>query len=318
MIVRKATEEDIPLIVELLKLSLGESLMPKSEAYWRWKHLDNPFGSSPVLLAFEGTILVGVRAFMRWNWTKNGKRIKAIRAVDTATHPRFQGKGIFKKLTLDLLGHSKSDGVDFVFNTPNDKSKAGYLKMGWVEAGNLPVRISLKRPMRIVKSRLQGKIGAEFIELEENLALKFDLLKSFEQFKGDIHANFDGFHTQLSIDYLHWRYKNIPVINYYGNAAKEGIVIFRLKQTLNGIELRIVECIGEINVIESLIMELYISVVFDYMTISAKYTYKLPGIIQIKSQKGPQVTIRELGSFDLNNLISFNNWNPSLGDLEVF
>jgi N-acetylglutamate synthase-like GNAT family acetyltransferase len=50
MEIRPAHENDIPAIVELLKLSLGESLMPKSEAFWRWKHIDNPFGKSPVIL----------------------------------------------------------------------------------------------------------------------------------------------------------------------------------------------------------------------------------------------------------------------------
>src|SRR5688572_13844447 len=100
MQIREATELDIPIIVDLLKLSLGESLMPKSEAYWRWKHVENPFGASPVLLCFEDDMLIGVRAFMRWQWFHNGKIQTAVRAVDTATHPAHQGKGIFKKLTL--------------------------------------------------------------------------------------------------------------------------------------------------------------------------------------------------------------------------
>ena len=74
MTIREASGQDTAAIVSLLKLSLGEALMPKSESYWKWKHWDNPFGKSPVLLAFEKNELIGVRAFMRWDWTRNGKR----------------------------------------------------------------------------------------------------------------------------------------------------------------------------------------------------------------------------------------------------
>ena len=93
MIIRKATESDIPEIIDLLKRSLGESLIPKSEPLWRWKHLENPFGPSPCLLAEENGKLIGVRAFLRWDYVENQQIYHAYRAVDTATHPDHQGKG---------------------------------------------------------------------------------------------------------------------------------------------------------------------------------------------------------------------------------
>src|SRR5688572_3667570 len=139
MLIREATEADIPAIVELLKISLGESLMPKSEAFWKWKHIDNPFGKSPVLVAEENGQLIGVRAFMQWEWQYQNKIYKAVRAVDTATHPQHQGKGIFKKLTLELVEQCKAKGVDFIFNTPNKSSKPGYLSMGWMSNGKLKI-----------------------------------------------------------------------------------------------------------------------------------------------------------------------------------
>src|SRR5690606_11778858 len=104
MEVRHATPDDIPAIVDLLKLSLGEQLMPKSEEFWRWKHLQNPFGESPVLLAFDQDTLTGVRAFMHWRWSTNTNTYSAVRAVDTATHPEYQGRGIFRTLTQKLVG----------------------------------------------------------------------------------------------------------------------------------------------------------------------------------------------------------------------
>jgi N-acetylglutamate synthase-like GNAT family acetyltransferase len=60
MEIRPATKNDIPAIIKLLKASLGESLMPKSEAYWQWKHINNPFGASPVWIATEADQIIGV------------------------------------------------------------------------------------------------------------------------------------------------------------------------------------------------------------------------------------------------------------------
>ena len=97
MDIRAAQPQDTPAIIEILKKSLGESLIPITENLWSWKHEQNPFGKSFVLLALENAELIGVRAFMRWRWQWNGKEFEAIRAVDTATHPDHQGKGIFKK-----------------------------------------------------------------------------------------------------------------------------------------------------------------------------------------------------------------------------
>src|SRR5688500_14713579 len=102
MEIREATLTDIPDIVSLLRISLGEKLLPKSEDYWRWKHINNPFGTSPVIIAKADGQIVGVRAFMRWAWESKSGRLEAVRAVDTATHPLHQGKGIFSKLTKGL------------------------------------------------------------------------------------------------------------------------------------------------------------------------------------------------------------------------
>lgn len=70
--------------------------------------------------------------FLRWKFDVPGEgTISAVRAVDTATHPDWQGSGIFTRLTLGALDELRDDGLDVVFNTPNDQSRPGYLKMGW-------------------------------------------------------------------------------------------------------------------------------------------------------------------------------------------
>ena len=115
----QAQEIDLQEIISLLKISLGEALMPKSEAYFLWKHINNPFGKSIILLAKEDGKIIGIRTFMHWRWVNQHEIITAVRAVDTATHPDFQGRGIFSKLTMQAVDTAIQHKIGFVFNTPN-------------------------------------------------------------------------------------------------------------------------------------------------------------------------------------------------------
>src|SRR5262249_43359766 len=123
---------------DLLRASLGWADDPGFDRYFAWKHRENSFGASPSWVAVEAGRIVGFRTFLRWEFVdRQGNRARAVRAVDTATHPDAQGRGIFRRLTLHALDDLARDDVDFVFNTPNDKSRPGYLRMGWVDVGRV-------------------------------------------------------------------------------------------------------------------------------------------------------------------------------------
>lgn len=328
MRVSNATEADFTAIVNLLKLSLGEGLLPKSERYWRWKHLENPFGESPVLLCWEGDVLIGVRAFMCWQWVSRGHIFKSVRAVDTATHPNHQGKGIFRKLTLMLLNSCNESGVDFVYNTPNNKSKPGYLKMGWQVAGTLPIAVKIRRPLGMMsKSFLHMRNKPRTIEDESirevlehidlpNL-LKYHLVQATEYI------------TNTSVDYLKWRYLNVPVASYFSVFEESRtqlmfLIIGRIKETQLGRELRITDCFlnngASIHSIRAKLKEKMKSWDIDYCTISglAPNARRLLGSFSLKGPVGPSVTLRPLKTTNLSNFDNFNKWSPSIGDLELF
>mgnify|MGYP001347444215 CR=1 FL=1 len=145
-----------PQILALAQRSLGWGDDERFAALYRWKHDENPLGPSPRWVALEGDRVVGFRVFLRWRFTRpDGGVATAVRAVDTATDPDHQGKGIFRALTLGALDALRADGVDFVFNSPNEKSRPGYLKMGWIELGRPPVAVTprLGSLVRIARSR---------------------------------------------------------------------------------------------------------------------------------------------------------------------
>jgi hypothetical protein len=144
--IRRADDADLPAILDLLRASMGRADDDRFETLFRWKHLENAYGPSPMWVACEGERLAGLRVFMRWEFESDDGVLRAVRAVDTATHPDFQGRGIFTQLTMLALEEVSAEGVDFVFNTPNDNSRPGYLKMGWHELGR---PIAAVRPTRL-------------------------------------------------------------------------------------------------------------------------------------------------------------------------
>lgn len=306
-------------IVDLLKLSLGESTSKKSVTFWNWKHNENPFGESTVVLAFEQETLIGVRAFMKWKFVNKDRAIICGRAVDTAVHPQHQGKGIFTKLTLQALNDAKTDGVDLIFNSPNKISKAGYLKMGWVENGQLPIKIAMASftPKKYHEEGCDD-IYAEY-SFPDNLSIKNLSIKNSN----------DLFETAINSDFINWRYKNCPV-NKYGCIYNEGefLIVFRLKKIKNFIELRLCDVVIEsdnisidkaiqsIKVLCKRVKPLFISCANISSTPVAFYK-KLCFTPSLKF--GPEITLRTVAAHsNVNSFKDFKQWQPSLGCIELF
>ncbi len=318
MEIRPAEPSDIPAIISLLKLSLGEALLPKSEAYWRWKHVENPFGESPVLVAVEEDVLIGVRAFMRWDWIQGNHVYNAVRAVDTATHPNYQGKGIFRKLTMKLLEDCKEGGTHFVFNTPNGQSRPGYLKMGWQDAGRLAVQVA---PVGI-RALIPGASGRrDDAAVNTNVLPDDDVLARLLEQDRRYSANLN---THVSTHYLRWRYVDVPVVKYqilFHQSAEGSTLVFgRLKESRFGTEFRITDVFADRLRIEPAVKRTIRNIAAQagaaYITCSGTLRHRFSVGIALK--RGPITTIRPLAWQDSSMLMNFKAWAPSLGDLELF
>lgn len=229
--VRRAIGDDLPAILDVLRLALGEPAgLERTRHLWEWKHLDNPFGTSIVLLAEEGGDLAGVRAFMRWELTDPaGHRIRCVRAVDTATHPDHQRKGIFTTLTMAAVEEAAADGVDLIFNTPNPQSGAGYLKMGWSEVGGIPVSIGPSPRMLLPGRRPRPELVDAHEGPPPTMPVDRDAL---------------GMRTPRSPEYLVWRYGSHPTAVYRSVSAGDSAVIMRQNLRRGRDELVVSDLLG--------------------------------------------------------------------------
>jgi GNAT superfamily N-acetyltransferase len=326
MNIRPATSKDKPAIIELLRKSLGESTIPKSEALWAWKHEENPFGNSYVLLAEENEELIGLRAFMQWEWQWNGKSYRTIRAVDTATHPEHQGKGIFKKLTLDQLERCRTDNIRFVFNTPNTQSMPGYLKMGWKVQGKMPLKIKALSP---VKTAFRILLKNKPVTKTTSPANEWNtVLKNFQDKQA---SKIEGLHTPWSTSYVQWRYASNPLFPYsFITDNKNYILIYRIKEHNRFSEIRLTDFYlfnKDQDVKKDISLQLKKitrNSSADLLTISGRqllaYKKYLPafGPIPIRNA-GPSITLRDITATDeFDSLMKMENWSYSMGDLELF
>lgn len=326
MQLRPATLQDRPGIIHLLKDSLGESMIPKSEGLWNWKHEQNPAGASFVLLAEEEGQLIGVRAFMQWNWQWGDKKYKGIRAVDTATHPAHQGKGIFRKLTMKQLELCKEQGIDFVFNTPNEQSRPGYLKMGWQAQGRMPLKLQPMRPVSTAINILLKK-SKTTLKMETS-----DWNKVLSSFADRQPITPSGIHTPYSVSYMSWRYANNPLFPYYFLTDYQNyLLVYRPKEHSKYLELRITDFFlfnrpgNSLRAsIRKQLRDAAQKMKADFIAISgnvhAEYRQHLGGMgpIPVRSS-GPIVTLRDLNVTDIfGQLMETKNWSYSLGDMELF
>jgi len=332
--VRPAADDDEPRVLELLNESFqGARSEPWSSAYFRWKHRLNPFGRSLMLVAEAEGRIIGLRAFMRWRFRTGERTLEAVRAVDTATHPDHQGRGVFSRLTLAALD-ALGGNVDFVFNTPNDKSRPGYLKMGWHLVGQLPVSIRVRRPIRFASGlRTLRDQGPTAVPPAVDAERAVDVLAEEDGLAGLL-ANERGpdhrLGTPRDAAFLRWRYGSAPGLDYRAIRHSEGdrlrgLAIFRVRQRGRLWEATVAEVIvepGDHRAARRLFRDVVAAAPVDHLAChvpvgsTAAAAMRRSGFL--KSPKGIAFTVNRLRDDFSPDPTDLRSWALSLGDVEVF
>lgn len=108
---------------------INEAFSHQRTADWyRWKHIEGPWGASIGVAAVDSSGPIGVRLLLPWCFTFRGAPVLAHRATEAATVPRAQGRGVFTALNRWMM---EQVSTNLLFSTPNHKSRDGYLKLGW-------------------------------------------------------------------------------------------------------------------------------------------------------------------------------------------
>jgi hypothetical protein len=119
------------------------------------------------LVAMNGLIPIEI-------W-ESGKPTLAWMSCDTATHPDYQGQGLFKKCVSALEDSLPSE--TFLFGFPNQNSMPGFIKMGW----RCLAEVDLYFSSRILgRKRLATIIGVDIDSIVVNSPNHNGIVKSRE------------------------------------------------------------------------------------------------------------------------------------------
>ena len=287
-----------------------------------------------MLVAEADGRLIGLRAFMRWRFRADDRVVHAVRAVDTATHPDYQGRGVFSMLTRRAIEEMRGE-IELIFNTPNEKSLPGYLKMGWQSVGRVPILVRPRHPVRLVRERssfygsaepttgrptVDAETAADVLTSETEIARLLDRATVSDP----------RFSTDRSVNYLRWRYASPPLLDYrairdIGEAGLRGLAVFRVRPRGRLWESTVAEVIAEAGdgaTVSRLLRGVRRAARVDHLTASfppgstpsrsalRRGFFRAPG--------GLTMVVNPLREGIHPEPRSLSSWAIDLGDLEVF
>jgi GNAT superfamily N-acetyltransferase len=323
--VRAVAPDDRAALLELLASSLDWVPNELFDRFFEWKHVENPFGRSPAWVAVEAGRLVGFRTFLRWELEDPTGRVhRAVRAVDTATHPDHRGRGVFRELTMHALDRVREESVELVFNTPNDKSRPGYLSMGWQEVGRVATALRATRPgavTRMLRSRvpaerwsLPATAGSPALEILTDSRISTLLARL---------APPGGLRTPRSPQYLRWRYGFEPLryrVIALEQDPSDGVAVFRLRRRGSAIEAALCDVLvpeGDTSRERALVSEVARTSGADYVIrVGASPGDIRAGFVHVP-RIGPVLTWRHV-TLEAGDVPHLRDLDLALGDIELF
>lgn len=337
------TEDESPVLALIQEGMGGGQTGTRDKTFWQWKHFDNPFGQSISLVAESHTgDIIGLRTFMRWRFKAANTTINAVRAVDTVTHPEYRRYGVFSALTRRAVEQVKQNGIDMIYNTPNDQVLPGYLKLGWNY-------VSLIRPMvkvinyprfiaALVRSRNKPRASGQ-ISPDEVFKNPLPTINEFLSDKKAVGQLLDSqsknpaeyLCTDRFPDYLKWRYADHPYVDYrvlysVKNGVFSGCIVLRPSTRFGLKEVVIDELLfskPDGKEATSLLRELRKNINADYVIAYfardsfQRHILRRNGFYQVPAG-GQNYTVNVLNSNLAVSPLALENWRLTLGDLEMF
>jgi hypothetical protein len=153
--------------------------------------------------------------------------------VDTATHPDFERRGVFKALTLEAVDLARESGIDLIFNTPNPRSGAGYMSMGWREVGSIG---ALVRPRFGAAVPGDGQDAPSLAEVAPSAADYLVIEKADRPPR--------GLRTLRTTAYQRWRFASHPTVRYGSIPEDDGAAVVRVGVRNGRTELVLSDLLG--------------------------------------------------------------------------
>lgn len=113
-------------------------------AYLKWLYAENPNGQAVGFDAWDGDTLAAHYVVVPLRARLEGLEARVLLSLNTATHPRYQGKGLFTKLADRTYEEAARLGFSAVIGVANANSTPGFTrKLGFQLVEPLAARIGM-------------------------------------------------------------------------------------------------------------------------------------------------------------------------------
>ncbi|WP_435153733.1 GNAT family N-acetyltransferase [Haladaptatus sp. DFWS20] len=136
-------------------LSLDNAVFQRhrNDRWFRWKFVDNPYVDHvPVFVVEKDEEIVGARPFLAFRMRAGSETVLALQPADTMVHPEHRRRGLFTRMTQHAIDHYRNGDPAFFFNFPNQRSRPGYLKLGWQIVGERETYYRIHNPSAMFES----------------------------------------------------------------------------------------------------------------------------------------------------------------------
>ena len=129
-----------------------------SNAYLTWLYHDNPDGSVIGFDAWDGDVLAAHYVTIPAMASVGGQLVRVALSLNTATHPTYQGKGLFTKLAEMTYEAAQSQGIDAIYGVANANSTPGFIrKLGFQLVEPLQAQVGIGAVRRAVAGQALGQ-----------------------------------------------------------------------------------------------------------------------------------------------------------------
>lgn len=133
IIFRPATPRDDPGIREVLNATYGKQAA--SSITFDWWCKSHAAVSHAILVAECNQRVVGLQPIQFFSYQERQCNLLGGMLTGVAVHPEFRRQGIFLKLVQTSEAEAWRIGARFVVTMPNERSRPGFLKMGYTDLG---------------------------------------------------------------------------------------------------------------------------------------------------------------------------------------
>ena len=149
-----ASPAQLHAYADLLNATFGTAKFTPRGLAWRYR--DNPAGQVVGADAWDGERLAAHYVTCPLEARIDGGVARGLLSLNTATHPDYQGRGLFTRLAEAAYGLGADAGCGFVLGVANANSTPGFLrKRGFQHVGRLAAGLLLRTPKAFANRPVQ-------------------------------------------------------------------------------------------------------------------------------------------------------------------